>query len=134
MPACAAHRMMAHELPRLPVSEQPSFLRVERTVYNTVEPVLCPRHGGVRVRNGERFLSGTLTGYQPHVLTLMREAFDKSWALISSKYRGQDSTDDARLRLAEAIVAVTPPHAADADVIARMAIDLLMIEERNFRP
>jgi hypothetical protein len=64
----------------------------------------------------------------------MKQAFAKSWSLISHRYRGEESIEDARLRLAEAIVAVTPANASDADAIARMAIDLVNIEERDFRP
>ena len=83
---------------------------------------------------GKRFLNGTLTGYSPATLAVMKEAYAKGWSLISHRYRGEESVEDARLRPAEAIVAVTPANATDADAIVRMAIDLVNIEERDFRP
>ena len=82
----------------------------------------------------QQLLDGTLSGYPPPTLALMKEALAKAWPLISRRYQGVEATAQGRLRLAGAIVAVTPPDASDANSIMRMAIDLLNIEERNFLP
>ncbi len=80
---------------------------------------------------GQQLLDGTLTGYPPPTLSLMKEAFAKSWPLVSAKYQGVEATAQARLRLARAIVAVTPPNAAHAEDIARLAIAYLSLEGRD---
>ena len=82
----------------------------------------------------EQFLNGTLTAYPPPTLTAMKEAFAKSWRLISDRYRDAEARAKARLTLAGAIVAATPKDAASADDIARMAIDYINIVERDSTP
>lgn len=79
----------------------------------------------------QQLVDGNLTGYPPPTLSLMKEAFAKSWSIVSGRYQGAEATAAARLRLAGAVVAVTPKDATSADDIARMAIDLVTIEERD---
>jgi hypothetical protein len=71
-----------------------------------------------------QLLEGTVTGYPPPTLTVMKEAFAKGWPLISSRYQSVEATAQGRLRLAGAIVPVTAHTASSADDIARLAIDV----------
>jgi hypothetical protein len=87
--------------------------------------------GRTVVLKGQQLLDGTLTGYPPPTLSLMKEAFAKSWPVVSAKYEGVEATAQGRLRLARAVVAVTSPTATNADDIARMAIDYVTLEERD---
>ena len=82
----------------------------------------------------QQLLDGTLSGYPPPTLSLMKEAFAKGWLLISSRYQTVEASAKGRLRLARAIVDVTPANATDAEAIVRMAIDLVNIEERDLGP
>jgi hypothetical protein len=61
----------------------------------------------------------------------MKEAFAKSWPIIAAPNEGLEATAQARLVLVRAVMAVTPPHAANAEDIARLAIDYLAVEERD---
>jgi hypothetical protein len=83
--------------------------------------------------NERQLIDGTLPGYPPPTLALMKEAFGKGWSLVSHRYQGVEATAEARLRFAAAIVAVTPQDATSADDVARMAIDLMTIEERDLK-
>ncbi len=82
----------------------------------------------------QQLLEGTLSGYPPPTLSLMKEAFAKGWPLVSGRYQSVEATAQGRLRFAGAIVAVTPADATEAETIVRMAIDLLTIEERDAPP
>src|SRR6185503_1837673 len=79
----------------------------------------------------QQLIDGLLTGFPPPTLSVMKEALAKSWGLVSNRYQGVDAAAQGRLRLASAIVAVTPRDAADVNAVSRMAIDLLNIEERE---
>ena len=79
---------------------------------------------------GQQLLDGTLPGYPPPTLSLMKEAFAKSWPVVSANYQGVEATAQGRLRLAKAVVAVNPTTATNAE-LARMAIDYLTLEERD---
>ena len=61
----------------------------------------------------------------------MKEAFAEGWPLISKRYPSVEAAAQGRLRLANAIVAVTAANASDPNSIVRMAMDLLNIEERK---
>jgi hypothetical protein len=61
----------------------------------------------------------------------MKEAFARSWPVVSTSYNGVEAAAQGRLRLARAVVAVTPPNATNAEDIARLAIDYVTLEERD---
>ena len=72
-----------------------------------------------------------MTGYSPETLDVMQLAFEKSWATLKSRYKDPEAMEAARLLLASAIVDVAPPVEAQADDVARMAVDLFMILKRG---
>jgi hypothetical protein len=61
----------------------------------------------------------------------MTNAFHQAWALIERKYTDPRLRQSARLRLAGAIVDVTPQTGVVEDTIRRMAVDLFMILDRD---
>ena len=81
----------------------------------------------------QQLIDGTLPGYPPPTLSLMKEALAKGWPIVSRRYQGVEATAEGRLRFAGAIVAVTSPDATSVDDVARMAIDLVNIEERDLK-
>lgn len=81
----------------------------------------------------QRFLDGTLPGYTAETLSLMRAAFDDAWCAIVHRYEGDAAIAGGRLRLAEAVVTVTPHNGANAEDIKRRALDMVYIVERDLR-
>lgn len=79
----------------------------------------------------QQFLDGSLSGYAPDTLIVMRDAFDQAWSLIEPKYRKSPTLEAARLMLADAVVDVSPRTGADVDTVRRMAMDLFLILERD---
>jgi hypothetical protein len=79
----------------------------------------------------QRFLDGTLTGYSAETLSLMRAVWDDAWCVIGHRYEGDAAIAEGRLRLAEAVVTVTPREGGNAEDIKRMALDMVFIVERD---
>jgi hypothetical protein len=82
----------------------------------------------------QQLLDGTLSGFPPPILAVMKEGFASGWPLIAKRYATVEAIAKGRLQLARAIVDVTPPNATSPDAIVRMAIDLVNIEERDSGP
>ena len=61
----------------------------------------------------------------------MRDAFDQAWALIECSYSDIAIREAAHMRLAGAIVDVSPRTGAKVDTVRRMALDLVMILNRD---
>ena len=75
-----------------------------------------------------------MTGYTPHTLCVMRDAFDQAWALVQCTYSDPQVREAAHMRLAGAIVDVSPRTGAKVDTVRRMALDLFRILDRDEPP
>ena len=60
--------------------------------------------------------------YGPEALKAIGRAFDEAWASIAGNFR-DDQIAAARLRLANALLAVARDHSRDVEVMKREALD-----------
>ena len=61
-------------------------------------------------------------------MKIVYQAFDSVWAMISSKYGSDPATiETARLKLAEAVLAVTRDDSRDPEQVRSLALQLMRI-------
>jgi hypothetical protein len=70
--------------------------------------------------------------FSTETMAAVSKAFDSAWALIAVRYTGDASAiDQARLRLAECVLAVTKDGDRSAEQIARLALQMFrLIDEK----
>jgi hypothetical protein len=78
--------------------------------------------------NARRFLdrSGP-QAFNPETMTVVYQAFDDAWAIIADRYSDQKAADDARLKLAEARLAVARSDSRHPEPLARLALEMFRI-------
>jgi hypothetical protein len=71
---------------------------------------------------------------RPDALKAIGEAFDAAWAAISSNF-GNDPADaeNARLRLAEALLAIADEDSRDVEVLKRAALQRMALDYKRRR-
>jgi hypothetical protein len=68
--------------------------------------------------------------YGPATMKAVYEAFDEAWATIKPSVRSDGGDlDAARLKLAQALLAVTRDGDTDADKIKRLALEILQLDD-----
>jgi hypothetical protein len=60
--------------------------------------------------------------YSPEVMNVINEAFDKAWAEIGGRYNDAAAIEQARTRLAQAIMEVSSGSASDPDQLKTAAL------------
>jgi hypothetical protein len=65
--------------------------------------------------------------YGPETLKVVSQAFDQAWASIEDHFRGEDDkiVEQARIRLAHAVLAVASEEAEDATRLANDALAVM---------
>ena len=78
-----------------------------------------------------RLLEGSTFG--PETMKVVTEAFDKAWASIEDHFRGEDEHDieEARLRLAHAVLVVAHEDVADVERLKDHALELMALANRK---
>ena len=77
-----------------------------------------------------KLLSGA--SYGPDEIKLMREAFEQAWAEIAHDYPSEQATvEEARERLAYAILAVARPYTNDVETLKRTAFKVLALRDHT---
>jgi hypothetical protein len=69
-------------------------------------------------------LDGTF--YGPETLKAMTQAFDKSWSVVAGNIR-QDTSEAARLRLANALLSVASEDSRDVEALKRQALEAMAL-------
>ena len=57
----------------------------------------------------------------------MFQAFYEAWSLISAQYASPATVEEARLKLAKAIIAVSRQDSRDPEVLKRLALQLMKL-------
>jgi len=60
-------------------------------------------------------------------MNAVNQAFDHAWATVANNYGDDAKAAEARLKLAECVVAVTRDGSCDADQIERLALEMFQI-------
>jgi hypothetical protein len=78
--------------------------------------------------NARGFLdrSGTHT-FGPETMKVLYQSFDDAWAIIADRYSDQKAADDARLKLAEAMLAVVRSDSRDPEQLTRLGLEMFRI-------
>jgi len=93
-----------------------------------------PLARGVKVRElamkARRLIDGTAFG--PETLKALGEAFDQAWAQIAGNF-GDSPTqvENARLRLAEAVLSVATEHSMDVAALKDGALQAMALDYRS---
>jgi len=70
--------------------------------------------------------------YGPAVLTVIGKAFDDAWAQIKDHVDGNMlQVEEARLKLAHAVLAVAREDSADADELKNLALQVLALNYKQ---
>jgi hypothetical protein len=78
--------------------------------------------------NAHRFLERSgIQVFDPETMRVAYQAFDDAWAIIADRYGDQIAADDARLKLAEAMLAVARSDSRDAEQLTRLALEMFRI-------
>ena len=66
-------------------------------------------------------------GFGPDTLKVVFQAFDGAWSLISAQYTSPLAVEEARLKLAKAIIAVSRHDSRDPEVLKRLALQMMKL-------
>jgi hypothetical protein len=66
------------------------------------------------------------TSYGPEALNAMTQAFDQAWSVIGGNI-GRDTSEAARLRLANALLSVATDDSRDAKALKRKALEAMAL-------
>ena len=66
-------------------------------------------------------------GFGPNTLKVVLQAFDEAWSLISAQYASPATIEEARLKLAKAIIAVSRQDSRDPGVLKRLALQMMRL-------
>jgi hypothetical protein len=66
-------------------------------------------------------------GFGPDTLKVVFQAFDEAWSSISAQYISSATIEAARLKLAKAIIAVSRQDSRDAEVLKRLALQMMKL-------
>ncbi len=74
-----------------------------------------------------RLLEGSTFG--PETLKVVAQAYDQAWASIEQHFHGEDEKriEEARLRLAHAVLVVAREDSADAERLKEQALELMAL-------
>jgi hypothetical protein len=78
-----------------------------------------------------RLVDGASFG--PNTLKAVCEAFDQAWVEIAGKF-GSTQVENARLRLAEAILSIAAEHSTDVAALKAGALQAMAEDYRGIRP
>lgn len=71
------------------------------------------------------------SSYGPETFKIISQAFDESWSEIAHHFHGASSIEDARLRLAHAVLIVAREDSDDAERVKRDALQVMTIAFRT---
>ena len=66
-------------------------------------------------------------GFGPDTLQVVFRAFDDAWSLISAQYTSPVMIEATRLKLAQAIIAVSRQDSRDPEVLKRLALQMMKL-------
>jgi len=66
-------------------------------------------------------------GFGPDTLQVVFRAFDEAWSLISAQYTSPVMIEATRLKLAQAIIAVSRQDSRDPEVLKRLALQMMKL-------
>jgi len=70
--------------------------------------------------------------FEPETLQVIFEAFDAAWAEIAEHFAGDEpAAEDARLRLAHAVLIVARPDSSDASGLKNDALQVMALAARK---
>jgi len=69
-------------------------------------------------------LDGSGAGFTAKTMKAVNQAFANAWAQIAPHYSDAKATEEARLKLAECVLAVTRDGTTDAEQIERLALTM----------
>jgi hypothetical protein len=69
--------------------------------------------------------------YDADTLKVIAQAFDAAWVDISHHFHGDPSIEDARLRLAHAVLVVAREDSDDAERVKKDALQVMALAYRN---
>ena len=72
--------------------------------------------------------------YEPETLKVISEAFDECWSEIAHEFRGDPSIEEARLRLAHAVLVVAREDSDDSERVKKDALqEMALVYRRHGR-
>ncbi len=73
------------------------------------------------------------SAFGPETFKVVAQAYDQAWASIEQQFHGEDEKriEEARLRLAHAILVVAREDSADAERLKDHALELMALADRR---
>lgn len=71
------------------------------------------------------------SAYGPATLKVISKAFDEGWSEIAHHFQGDPSIEDARLRLAHAVLVVARENSDDAERVKKDALQVMALAYRT---
>jgi hypothetical protein len=72
------------------------------------------------------------SAFEPETLQVIYKAFDAAWSEISDRFAGEDAaTEQARMRLAHAVLIVASEDSRDADRLKNDALQVMALAYRE---
>ena len=82
---------------------------------------------GVHSMRARQLLDGSAPGFPAETMDAVNQAFANAWAQIAPQYIDAKAREEARLKLAECVLAVTRDGTTDAEQIERLALTMFRI-------
>ena len=89
------------------------------------------RHGEEALMRARRLLEGSVI--DPQSLALLSKAFDEAWNSISHQYATASEVEEARLELAQSVLAVASFHGDDIEALKRNALANMTMKHQASR-
>jgi hypothetical protein len=94
----------------------------------TIPCYLRIRGKGHRIMRARHLLQRSVPLFSIATMQAVNQAFDSAWAALGPRYHGDaNASEDARLKLAECILAVTKDGATNAAQIERLALQMFQV-------